>query len=127
MDWGLYLCGLLQTHPEQALIAAPLHLELWHTPSQSCRPCAHDRADLLYRCACHRPRWEVGAGAPWRIMDTADLRFMAPRRPLDLLSVGDKGKATLSWGALPRSRYMPITDRSMAAFLSWVEAIKAMN
>ena len=59
-------------------------------------------------------------------MDTADLRFRytAPRRSLDLLSVGDRDKAHLSWGALPHSRSMPITDHTMAAFLSWVEVIK---
>ena len=62
-------------------------------------------------------------------MDTADLRFRytVPRRPLDLMSVGDRDKANLSWGALPRSRYMPMTDHTMAAFLSWVKAIQAMN
>ena len=48
MDWGLHFSELLQTHPEQALIAAPLHLELWPPPTQSCGLCAHDRADLRY-------------------------------------------------------------------------------
>ena len=56
MDWGPHLSGPLKTHPEQALIAVPLHLELWHPPTQSCRLCAHDRADLRYRGPCHRPR-----------------------------------------------------------------------
>ena len=62
-------------------------------------------------------------------MGTADLRFRytAPGRPLDLLSVGDRDKANLSWGAVPRSRYVPMTHHPMAAFLSWVEVIKAKN
>ena len=132
MDWGPHFSELLQTHPEKALIAAPLHLELWHPPTQSCRLCAHNRADLHYCCPCHRPRWEAaraGTGEPWWIMDTADLRFRytAPGGPLDLLSVGVRDKANLSWGAVPRFRYVPITPHTMAAFLSWVEVIKAMN
>ena len=132
MDLGPHFSDLLRSHPEQALIAAPLHLELWHPPTQSCGLCSHDRADLRYRCPCHRPRWEAalaGTGEPWRIMGTTDLRFRytAPGRPLDLLSVGDKDKANLSWGAVPRSRYVPMTHHTMAAFLSWVEVIKAMN
>ena len=83
---------------------------------------------LRYRCPCQRPGWEAplaGTGEPWRIMDTADLRFRYTGRPLDLLSVSDKDKANLSRGA--RSRYMPITPHTMAAFLSSVEVIKAMN
>ena len=82
--------------------------------------------------AAHATRWEAaraGTGEPWRIMDTADLRlrYTAPERPLDLLSVGDKDKANLSWGAVPRSGYMPIPPRTTAAFLSWVEVIKTMD
>ena len=132
MDWGPHLLALLRTHLEQALIAGPLHPELWHPPTQSSRLSAHDRADLRYRCPCHRPRWEAvlsGTGEPWRIMDTSDLRFRYTtlRRPLDLLSVGDKDKANLSWGAILRSRHMLMTPHTMAAFLSWVQVIRAMN
>ena len=132
MDWGPHFSELLRSHVEQALIAVPLHLELWHPPTQSCELCAHDRADLRYRCPCHRPRWEAalaGTGEPWRIMGTADLRFRytAPRRPLDLLLVGDRDKANVSWGAVPRSTYVPMMHHTMAVFLSWVEDIKAMN
>ena len=62
-------------------------------------------------------------------MSTAGQRFhsMAPGRPLGLLSVGDRSKADLSWGAVPRSRYVPVTHHPMVAFLSWVEVIKARN
>ena len=62
-------------------------------------------------------------------MDTADLRFRytAPGRPLECFTVGAAGNANLSWGAVPRSRYMPVTDPIKEAFLSWVEVIKAVN
>ena len=64
MDWGPHLSGLLRTHPEQALIAAPLHLELRHPPTQSCRLCAHDRADLRCHCPCHRAMAYHGYDGP---------------------------------------------------------------
>ena len=53
-DWGNHFDALLREFPSEALVVAPLHLDLWHPVLQACAQCAHGCADHRYQCSCHQ-------------------------------------------------------------------------